>query len=162
VNWFAATNYCNQLTQQERAAGRIPINCVYRLPTEAEWEYACRALTSPRFSYGDDPLYTDLANYACYERNDGPHPVGQLLPNPWELYDIHGNLLEWCQDWFGPYPGGIAIDPQGPATGSDRIARGGSWYHPRRYCRSAERFYTPPISGRDDIGFRLVLAPGQP
>ena len=115
VSWEDATNYCARLTQRERAARLIGTNCVYRLPTEAEWEYACRALTSTRFSYGDDPDYANLADYAWYLDNSGEttHPVGKKLPNPWGLYDVHGGLWEWCQDWYGPYPGGNAVDPQG-------------------------------------------------
>jgi formylglycine-generating enzyme required for sulfatase activity len=141
TSWFNATNYCGKLTQQERAAGRIATNSVYRLPTEAEWEYACRAWTSTRFSYGDDPGYTSSTNYAWYDVNSGSttHPVGQKLPNPWGLYDMYGNLAEWCQDRYGPYPGGIAIDPQGPATGSLRVTRGGLWLRPASLCRSARR-----------------------
>ena len=120
VSWLAATNYCGRLTQQERAAGRIATNNVYRLPTEAEWEYACRGWTSTRYSYGDDPGYTNLTAYAWYEGNSGgtTHPVGQKVPNPWGLYDMHGNVLEWCQDWWGDnYAGGTAIDPRGPSDG---------------------------------------------
>ena len=134
VSWEDATNYCARLTQRERAARLIPPNSVYRLPTEAEWEYACRAWTSTRFSYGDDPSYMSLAKYAWYLDNSGhtTHPVGQKLPNPWGLYDMHGGLWEWCQDWYGPYPGGSVIDPQGPATGSYRVFRGGSWGCGRR------------------------------
>ena len=144
VTWYDATNYCSQLTQRERLAGRIGTNSVYRLPTEAEWEYACRGWTSTRFSYGDDLGYTNLTNYAWYGDNSGgtTHPVGQKLPNPWGLYDMHGNVWEWCQDRYGDYPGGIALDPQGPATGSYRVIRGGGWLYWRgiaRYCRSALR-----------------------
>ena len=167
VSWFDAANYCGQLTQRERAAGRIGTNSVFRLPTEAEWEYACRGWTSTRFSYGDDPGYTNLTNYAWYGDNSGgtPHPVGQKLPNPWGLHDMHGNVFEWCQDWYseGPYPGGIAIDPQGP-TGSysKRVIRGGDWgNYGVKNCRSAARAGGGG-GGFDFVGFRIVLAPGQP
>ena len=167
VSWGNATNYCGKLTQRERAAGRIATNSVYRLPTEAEWEYACRGWTSTRFSYGDDPGYANLTNYAWYADNSGAttHPVGQKLPNPWGLYDMHGNLWEWCQDWYGPYRGGIALDPQGPATGSSRVLRGGGWSvlnnGDARFCRSAERgFGLPGSPGDETLGFRVLLAPG--
>jgi formylglycine-generating enzyme required for sulfatase activity len=148
-------------------AGRIATNSVYRLPTEAEWEYACRAWTSTRFSYGDDPGYTNLTDYAWYWDNSGgtTHPVGQKLPNPWGLYDMHGNVFEWCQDWFDTYPGGIALDPQGPATGSARVIRGGDWLFwgdVAGNCRSAYRCGDGPDAGSVIIGFRVVLAPGQP
>jgi formylglycine-generating enzyme required for sulfatase activity len=152
------------LTQRERANGGIPIGSVYRLPTEAEWEYACRALTSTRFSHGDDPGYTDLTNYAWYAENSGgtTHPVGQKLPNPWGLYDMHGTVLEWCQDRYGTYPGGIALDPSGPKTG-DAVMRGGTWTYFARLCRSAHRNAT--ICAEDGTyatGFRVILAPSQP
>ena len=174
VSWNDATNYCGQLTQRERAAGRIATNSGYRLPTEAEWEYACRGWTSTRFSYGDDPGYmtpegvtvgyTNLTNYAWYSDNSSgtTHPVGQKLPNPWGLYDMHGNVWEWCQDWFETYPGGIALDPQGPATGSYRVIRGGLWIVIARRCRSAIRSLNYPDYRSTFIGFRVVLAPGQP
>jgi formylglycine-generating enzyme required for sulfatase activity len=165
VSWLDATNYCSQLTQRERAAGRIEANNEYRLPTEAEWEYACRAWTSTRFSYGDDPGYTNLTNYAWYGEGDSggtTHPVGQKLPNAWGLYDMHGNVEELCKDWFASYPGGIALDPQGPATGSDRVLRTGSWGNLASRCRSATRSGFNPEARGYSIGFRVVLASGQP
>jgi formylglycine-generating enzyme required for sulfatase activity len=167
VTWSDATNYCGRLTRQERGVGRIATDSVYRLPTEAEWEYACRAWTSTRFSYGDDPGYTNLTNYAWYYDNSGVvwHPVGQKRPNPWGLYDMHGNVWEWCQDWFGDYAGGFALDPQGPATGWGHVVRGGGWrgwaYHPG-LCRSASRIgIGNDPGGQPYDGFRVVLAPGQ-
>jgi len=163
ASWFNATNYCGKLTQNERAAGRISTNSLYRLPTEAEWEYACRAWTSTRFSYGDDPGYSNLTQYAWFDVNSGAttHPVGQKLPNPWGLYDMHGNVAEWCRDWYAPYPGGIALDPQGPARGSTRSARGGPWFRTASNFRSAWRnAATPDTMGA--AGFRVVLVPGQP
>src|SRR5579859_5710310 len=164
VSWFNAVDYCAELTQQERAAGRIAPNSMYRLPTEAEWEYACRALTSTRFSYGDDPGYTNLTQSAWYFANSGEmsQPVGQKMPNPWGLYDMHGNLEEWCQDWFGAYLGGRLVDPEGPATGTLRILRGGYWEDSGGYCRSASRNQHDPNADHYHIGFRVLLAPGPP
>jgi formylglycine-generating enzyme required for sulfatase activity len=163
VSWFDATYYCEQFTQRELAAGRIATNDVYRLPTEAEWEYACRAWTSTSFCYGDDPGYTSLTNYAWYFENSGSmtHPVGQKLPNSWGLCDMQGNLEEWCQDWYGPYLGGRVIDPQGPTTGSLRVLRGGYWEDTASYCRSAARNLHEPDAKHYHIGFRVLLAPGE-
>ncbi len=173
VSWFDATNYCGTLTHREQAAGRIPTNCVYRLPTEAEWEYACRGWTSDRrFSYGDDPGYTNLTKYAWYYDNSEQktHPVGQKLPNAWGLYDMHGNVWEWNQNWFEHnLPGGIVVDPQGPATCEwppsnpqpYRILRGGGWEANDYDCRSGARAMLGTSDQKlDMIGFRVVLAPG--
>ena len=161
VTWSDATNYCAKLTQLDRAAGRIPSNWAYRLPTEAEWEYACRAGTATRFSYGDDPGYTNLAQYAWYHDNGGyqTHPAGQKLPNPWGLYDMAGNVWEWCQDWYSAYPGGSVTDPQGPATGTRHVLRGGGYYSYGHYCRSAFRNFPDPLTWTFAFGFRVVLAP---
>lgn len=164
VTWQEATNYCAMLTQQEHSAGRIPLNSAYRLPTEAEWEYACRAWTSTRFSYGDDPDALALGSYAWYCSNscEGTQPVGQLLPNPWGLYDIHGNVWEWCLDWWSDsLPGGAAVDPKGPATGSDRVIRGGGYPYVPKDCRSASRFHTTPNLRVPRNGFRVVLIAGK-
>jgi formylglycine-generating enzyme required for sulfatase activity len=163
VSWDEATNFCTRLTAQERQAGRLPVGYVYRLPTEAEWEYACRARTTTRFSYGDDPQYAQLGEYAWYFGNSGnkTHPVGTRKPNAWGLYDMHGNVWEWCLDWFGTYPGGSVTNPEGPGSGSYRVLRGGSWFNVGRNCRSADRYHDTPGNRYYGIGFRPVLAPGQ-
>jgi formylglycine-generating enzyme required for sulfatase activity len=163
VSWNDATNYCARFTQQEAAAGRLAPGWEYRLPTESEWEYACRAGTTTRFSYGDDPGYINLTSYAYYFDNSfvETHPVGQKMPNPWGLFDMQGNVDEWCLDWYGSYPSGTVTDPQGHATGQDRIVRGGHYFSAGSYCRSAQRYHYSPATANDKIGFRIVLAPIQ-
>src|SRR5262249_8354469 len=164
VSWPDATNYCWKLTQRELLAGRIPSGSQYRLPTEAEWECAARAGTSTRFSYGDDFAYTSLDNFAWYSVNAEltVHAVGQKLPNAWGLYDMEGNVWEWCQDWFGPLPGGVQTDPTGPASSPDglKVMRGGAYDYPNSACRSASRLFFPasPFRSDSDLGFRVVLA----
>jgi formylglycine-generating enzyme required for sulfatase activity len=163
VSWNDATNYCARRTSQERAVDKIPAGCYYRLPTEAEWEFACRAGTTTRFNYGDDPGYTNLASHAWYTVNAaGTKVVGQKPANPWGLYDMHGNLLEWCQDWYDAYPGGSVIDPKGPASGDNHVLRGGSWAVPAGLCRSACRFDDDSDAAYNDYGFRVVLVASGP
>lgn len=163
VSWLDATNYCAKLTQRELAAGRIPPGSRYRLPTEAEWECAARAGTSTRFSYGDDFGYASVTNHA-WELSNGnlmAHPVGQKLPNPWGLYDMEGNVWEWCQDWYGPLPGGAQTDPKGPASNpiGFKVMRGGAFDYPDSSCRSAARLFfgVSPFLTDWDLGFRVVL-----
>jgi formylglycine-generating enzyme required for sulfatase activity len=164
VSWFAASNYCALLTQQDLAAGRIPPGSHYRLPTEAEWECAARAGSSTRFYYGDDPDLTSLSNYAWFGAHNGitTHPVGQKLPNAWGLYDMEGNVWEWCQDWYGPYPGGAVTNPQGPVSNpiGFKVIRGGAWESSEFDCRSARRSIegASPFISDFIIGFRVVLA----
>jgi len=175
VHWADATNYCALLTQRERANGRIPINYTYRLPTEAEWEYACRAGTTTAFYLGDS-LVADQANfYAIYEYHgvlgtvtnldasfvNATTPVGSYEPNAWGLYDMIGNVVEWCHDWYGGYPAQSLIDPQGAGFGVGHVYRGGAWGNPATQCRSASR----GVSGAGVVfpggwGFRVVLAQG--
>ncbi len=127
---------------------------VYRLPTEAEWEYACRAGTAGDFAGSLDEM-------GWYMSNSGSqtHPVGTKKPNAWGLYDMHGNVLQWCQDWYGDYPGGKVVDPQGPGSGSNRVIRGGSWGSDATNCRSAARHRYSPDNRAAGLGFRLVRAP---
>ena len=169
VSWNDATNYCAKLTDRERTAGRLPTGYIYRLPTEAEWEYACRAGTTTATAFGNN-LSSDQANfdgrYPYGGATKGPHlentsKVGSYAPNAWGLYDMHGNVYEWCLDWYGAYPGGNVTDPRGSNTGSYRVNRGSCWDDDGRYCRSAIRYYDWPGDWDIDIGFRSVLAPCQ-
>jgi formylglycine-generating enzyme required for sulfatase activity len=165
VSWNDAVAYCTMLTTAERAAGRIPADWEYRLPTEAEWEYCSRAgVRNTRFGYGDDIGETALGDYAWYGANGGgtTHPVEQKRANPWGLMDMHGNVWEWCQDWYGAYPAGSATDPQGLGLSSNRVIRGGSWNYIAEDSRCAFRFGDIPGSTDNGIGFRVVLARGQP
>ena len=166
VSWVSAVAYCATLTTTERAAGRIPADWAYRLPTEAEWEYCSRAgARNTRFGYGDDIGETALGDYAWYSSNSGgtTHPVEQKRANSWGLMDMHGNVSEWCQDWYAAYPAGSATDPQGPGAGRNRVIRGGSWNLGAVNARCALRLLSR-VPGFTDryIGFRVVLAPGQP
>ncbi len=149
VSWEEAVEFCNRLGRN------------FRLPTEAEWEYACRAGSQMRFYYGDDPNYSELDQHAWYYGNSDneTHPVGQKKPNAWGLYDMHGNVSECCSDRYvilGNYEGAGSVDPTGPAfaNGSLRICRGGSWLEKPNICRSASRGGF--ISGCDLVGFRVV------
>jgi formylglycine-generating enzyme required for sulfatase activity len=134
----------------------------YRLPTEAEWEYACRAGTTTPFSTGKT-ITTDQANYGNYpdstaagEFRETTTPVGNFPPNAWGLYDMHGNVWEWCWDWHGDYPSEVQTNPAGLVSGSNRVFRGGSWRYDTRYLRSASRgFYAPDVYSFF-LGFRLV------
>jgi formylglycine-generating enzyme required for sulfatase activity len=151
VTWKDATEFCQWLSKKE---GRE-----YGLPTEAEWEYACRAGTTTAYPFGDDPQ--QLGEYAWFSDNsDGhPHAVGGKKPNPWGLYDLDGNVFQWCADRYGPYPTGAVTDPKGPETGPSRVSRGGSWNGGPRDCRSANRAPGNPGDSTGDTGFRVVLRP---
>jgi len=162
VSWYDATNYCGRLTERELAARRIPRGTRFRLPTEAEWECAARAGTSTRFSYSDDPGYASTTNYAWELSNANliVHPVGQKLPNSWGLYDMHGNVWEWCLDWYDTFPGGGQTDPTGPAgpvQSGAKVIRGGAYDYPNSSCRSASRLPSTPSHLDTDLGFRIVL-----
>ena len=155
VSWLDASLFCEHLTSYERDAGRLSEKQTYRLPTEAEWEYACRAGTTTAYSYGDDE--SKLDDYAWYKDNSGGNlnEVATKKPNPWGLFDMHGNVWEWCEDWHEDSLSG-GDDPKGPSAGSGRVLRGGNWYYSASYCRSARRFNLYPTCRRFYSGFRIV------
>ena len=180
ASWLFATRYCNLRSLRE---GLKPcyshsgqdVACDfsadgYRLPTEAEWEYACRAGTTGRYSFGSDPAR--LGDHAWFKLNAGgaTHPVGRKRPNPWGLHDMHGNVAEWCHDAYAPdaYATGGSADPTGPQAGEERVLRGGSWGSSPEACRSAARAAEPPgfadvCFGYERYGFRCVRrVPAQP
>ena len=127
-----------------------------RLPTEAEWEYACRAGTTSPFNTGSN-LTTDQANFDYHLEKT--MPVGSYPANAWGLHDMHGNVWEWCSDWYGDYSIPAAKNPTGPSTGSARVIRGGSWFNNAHICRSAYRINYGPSNRFNNMGFRLVVAP---
>ncbi len=155
ITWHNAVEFCRKLTVRERGLRRLPQGYAYRLPTEAEWEYCCRAGTTTEFFSGDDER--GVADYAWYRNNGGdkPHQVGQKKPNAWGFHDMHGNVREWCQDWYRQYDPGDVTDPTGPAYGVQRATRGGSF---ALYTASATRCPERPSDRAKDIGFRVVLA----
>lgn len=154
VSWLDAMAFCRKLNERERAAGRLPEGCAYTLPTEAQWEYAHRAGTT-----GAYPGHPGATAWHAPESGGTTRPVATKSPNPWGFHDLAGNVLEWCLDWYGNYPGGAVVDPQGPARGYYRIARGGSWRTDAALGRSAAR--SGGSEGRRDytLGFRLALVP---
>jgi sulfatase modifying factor 1 len=166
VSWNDAVAFCRWLSRVE---GRD-----YRLPTEAEWEYSCRAGSSREFTFGDDAeqlvgfgnfadasLKTKFPNATTVRSDDGSiftTRVGSYRSNEFGLYDMHGNVFEWCSDWYGEYPRGSVTDPVGPVTGSYRVYRGGSWYDGAAYCRTAHRHGYDPSSRLSYCGFRVALS----
>ena len=163
LSWRDAMKFCAKLTEREEQAGRLPDGYEYRLPTEAEWEYACRAGSQGRFCFGD--AETRLGEYAWYRANSDNmvHPVGMKKANAWGLYDMHGNVSEWCLD--GPLPvndiyhhSGIETDPLVRA-GERRAERGGKFDSPAEACRAAWRTYSETDYNYFDKGFRVALAP---
>ena len=168
VSWDDAVEFCRKLSEmpEEKAAGRT-----YRLPSEAQWEYACRAGSTGRYSFssggsGISKEYDEkaLSDYGWFGDNAGgmTHAVGLKRANAWGLYDMHGNVWEWCQDWYDKeyYAKSPTDDPAGPPGGSHRVNRGGSWDNLAWRCRSAVRDNYGPGDRGDDLGFRVsrVLA----
>jgi formylglycine-generating enzyme required for sulfatase activity len=153
VSWFQAGEFCKKLSEQEEKQGRK-----YRLPTEAEWEYACRAGSKTAYSFGESSK--SLGNYAWFNGNSNgqTHPVGEKRANAWGLYDMHGNVWEWCSDWYGAYPNGAVSDPVGPLKGSFRVLRGGCWIVEAALCQSAGRRCNFPSGSGSYYGFRVALS----
>ncbi len=158
VSWIDVQRFLERLNSAEPGL-------TARLPTEAEWEYACRAGTTTPFSFGEDidPAQANYnGNYPYCGDTKGLYreqtvDVASLPANPWGLYEMHGNLWEWCQDWYGEYHAGPLTDPVGPPSGEGRVRRGGSWLRDGRDLRSASRFLSVPGNRRQFAGFRLVL-----
>ena len=163
VSWFDAVEYCNRLSLKEGLTPAYAINGNnvtwnleadgYRLPTEAEWEYACRAGTQTPFYSGTS---VDEAGWHSGNSGDKTRPVGEKLPNEWGLYDMHGNILEWCWDWLGDYPRGAQTNPQGASSGRSRVYRGGCWRFEANQTRSAYRFGNNPNFRSFLAGFRIA------
>jgi len=154
VSWEDAVEYCRKLTAKQRAEGILPEGWEWRLPTESEWEYAARAGTT-------GARYGELDAIAWHDGNSGSetHAVGGKQANAWGLYDMMGNVWEWCADWSGDYPTGNVTDPTGPSSGSFRVFRGGSWYGDARNARSAFRFrFEPGLRDNFSLGFRPALS----
>jgi formylglycine-generating enzyme required for sulfatase activity len=162
VSWQATAGFLHLLSSlpKERKGEKT-----YRLPTEAEWEYACRAGTTSRFSFGSSidkfPEYS-WPVIGSPKASKNPHPVGQKLPNAWKLYNLHANVSEWCQDYYGDYPSLPVVDPKGPLTGAVRVRRGGGHMHRIVDCRSASRLWVGAkdeenLLGNENLGFRVVL-----
>ena len=155
VSWNDAVEFCKKLTEIETKAGRVPQGMSYQLPTEAQWEYACRAGTSTMYSWGD----SISSKNASYDRDfdDGTTPVGKYPANPWGFHDMHGNVSEWCSDRYGTYPSGLVTDPIGVASGSFRVTRGAGRRGDGAYLASAWRGNCAPSDRDYALGFRLSL-----
>ena len=169
VTWFEAIEFCNRLSEQEGLSPYYEVEGEkvailggdgYRLPTEAEWEYACRAGSQKAYCFGDDE--DQLKEYAWYGGRPGgqTHPVGHKKANDWGLYDMHGNVYEWCWDGLGKYPTSPQENATGSPDGSDRVIRGGCWFGRPESLRSADRRWLLPDDRYYDIGFRVARSSG--
>ena len=154
VSWNEAMEFCQKLSDREGASGLLPKGYAFTLPTEAQWEFACRAGTTG--DYEGDP---DTMGWYAANSSNTTKPVGQKQANAWGLCDMHGNVWEWCLDLYGSYRGGNVTDPKGAALGPYRVMRGGSWNNSADYCRANLRLRDEPIYRRNYLGLRLALSP---
>ena len=168
VSWDDAVAFCKKLTEMEKKAGRVPEGMAYQLPTEAQWEYACRAGTTTAYSWGNTIAPSNTNYIARFSTRDFRSPlrmrttfVGQYAANPWGFHDMHGNVSEWTADWYDDYPSGAVTDPEGPASGSFRVLRGGSWRTGGTNLRSAKRSALLPRIRFDALGFRVGFLPSK-
>jgi formylglycine-generating enzyme required for sulfatase activity len=154
VSWIDAMEFCRKLSEVERQAGRLPEGYEYTLPTEAQWEYACRAGTT-----GDHAGNLDAMGWYKSNAGEKTHPVGAKQPNAWGLYDMHGNVWEWCLDFYdsGFYGKTTGVDPVNTGSGSLPVIRGGCWDDGASNCRSADRDWYNPSVSYDIFGFRACL-----
>jgi predicted Zn finger-like uncharacterized protein len=180
VTWHDAMAFCQRLTELMQATKRITDGQYFRLPTEAEWEYCCRAGArkgsglkrpvedpekipeGPAYCFGDD--LAKLTEYAWFDENsdEKTHPVGEKTPNQWGICDMHGNVSEWCHDWLAPYDKSAVTDPLGPDSGGRKVRRGGGWSSISARCRASDRVGVSPDCRCALLGFRVVLATGKP
>ena len=156
VNYAACREFCRRLNLIERAASMLPDRAEYRVPTEAEWEYACRAGSTTKYCFGDDEAMVD--KYAWHKGNSGGelHGVAKKEPNAWGLYDMHGNVGEWCRDLYRKYAGGSEADSRGALSNAFRVVRGGGYDDPARICRSSDRCRFPSERRHYSLGLRIV------
>ena len=157
VSWNDCEQWLQELNTLEEA--RLPKGFQYRLPTEAEWEFVCRAGTSTRFHFGSGDEQLDEHGWYSGNSRSQTHAVGEKKPNGWGFHDLHGNVWEWCGDWYGPLAGGRVTDPKGANFGTNRVFRGGSWGVAASRCRSAYRVWNKPGYRDYTVGFRVALAP---
>jgi sulfatase modifying factor 1 len=157
VSWDDVTSFCEKLNERESEAGRLPAGMAYQLPTEAQWEYACRAGTTTAYAFGNELTAKD-ANTGSSKLKETTD-VGKYPANLWGFHDMHGNVWEWCADWYENYPSRTVSDPVGPADGSDRVGRGGSWSDAALNARSANQGRNVPAISFSTLGFRLSLRP---
>ena len=158
MKFYQAVEFCRALTLRDRKDGRIRQDMLYRLPTEAEWEFSCLGGVNTPFSFGGLDKSGEFA-WSAENGADKTQPVGGKKPNAWGLYDMHGNVWEWVVDWFAPHPKAVQLtDPAGPSGGKHKVFKGGGWSHEAKFARVTSRIMMAPDMGINFVGFRVVLS----